>query len=202
MIKAIFYDFDGVLTLNENGTSQTCQYISKTMNLNFKDVLKAHYEVGLELLLGTKSYKDVLPRLNELIGKEVDTKILQEAFLSTPLNTEMFKLVEKYKNKGLYAGIITDNSIERFETLNNKYKFNEIFNPIVVSAQIGQLKDENVIFERALDFLNLNPENVIYIDNSKRNLEKPYDMGMKTIFFDDKANNIKSLTRKINSYLH
>jgi len=55
----------------------------------------------------------------------------------------------------------------------NKYKLNEKFDSLTLSADVGSLKDSKEIFEDALNKLNINSEEAIFIDNTEKNLIIP-----------------------------
>ncbi|MCK5039555.1 MAG: HAD hydrolase-like protein [Candidatus Aenigmarchaeota archaeon] len=193
MIKAIFFDFDGVLTLNNSGTAQTCEYISENTSIDYNLLIDSFKNHKLDLLLGYKKYSDVLPKINNLINNNIDNKLLEEAFLSTPKNSPMFDLVKYLRSRGYKTGIITDNPIERFNVLEKEFNLDLIFDSIIISSKVHSLKTEFIIFETALNSFNLNPSEIVFIDNSKKNLEIPSKMGINTIYYDDKENNIELL---------
>ena len=193
MIKAIFFDLDGVLTLNNSGTAQTCKYISESIDVDYNLLIKSFKNLKSDLLLGYKKYSDILPKINNLFDNKIDNQLLEKAFLSTPKNTKMFDLVKNLKSKGYKTGIITDNPIERFNVLEKEFNLDFIFDSIIISSKVHSLKKESIIFETALNSLNLSPSEIVFIDNSKKNLEMPSKMGIYTIYHDDKENNIDLL---------
>ena len=199
MIKAIFFDFDGVLTLNNSGTAQTCKYISENIGVDYNLLIKSFKNLKLDLLLGYKKYSDILPKINNLIDNKIDNQLLENAFLSTPKNTKMFDLVKNLRNKGYKTGIITDNPIERFNVLEKKIRLDLIFDSIIISSEVKSLKNQEIIFQAALSSLNLNSYDAVFIDNSKSNLEVPSNMGFKTILYDDKINDINLLISELES---
>jgi len=117
-------------------------------------------------------------------------------FASTPKNEKMFELAlrlrERYK-----IGIITDNKKDRMDYLRTFQRLDELFDSVVVSAEVGYDKRNERIFQKALLSLNTQPENTIFIDNTKENLIIPGEMGFKTILFDQKTNNIDSLMHEL-----
>ena len=194
MIKAIFFDFDGVLTLNNSGTTQTCKYLSENTSIDYNLLIEFFKNLKLDLLLGYKKYSDILPKINNLINNKIDNQLLEKAFLSTPKNIQMFDLVKNLRSKGYKTGIITDNPIERFNVLEKEFNLDLIFDSIIISSKVHSLKKtESIIFETALNSLNLNPSEIVFIDNSIKNLEIPSKMGINTIYYDDKENNIDLL---------
>jgi putative hydrolase of the HAD superfamily len=68
-----------------------------------------------------------------------------------------------------------------------------VFDPIVVSAEVGAGKAGTLIFERALQSVGIAPGESVFIDNSQDNLAAPRRLGMHAIHFDDEANDVAAL---------
>ena len=68
-----------------------------------------------------------------------------------------------------------------------------LFDPIVVSSEVGSSKQHTEIFRGALNYLDLEPETCVFIDNDRANLVAPSALGMQTIYHDDEKNDIAGL---------
>jgi len=198
MIKAVFFDFDGVLTRNGNGSVQTCQYLAKETGLDAQKLIDCHYKQGLDLLLGKKSYADIWSEFCACVGTNINEDLLEPAFLSTPENSEMFNLASKVRAVAK-VGVITDNAKERFEAVSRKFELAKRFDTLMLSADIGALKGEEAIFDAALRAVGVLPEEAVFIDNTQKNLVMPQKMGMATIFFDCKKNDVVGLAAELRS---
>jgi putative hydrolase of the HAD superfamily len=128
----------------------------------------------------------------------VEIGLLIAAFEGTPLNHEMFGLARDLK-RYRSVGIVTDNKADRISHLKAAANLAPLFDPIVVSAEVGSGKDNPRIFEVALDHLGISPFEAVFIDNSPANLVAPDALGMKTIYFDDEANDLRALRKNLGS---
>ena len=192
MIKAIFFDYDGVLTTDKTGSLTTNRYLSKMAAVEYEAVRKAFSKYNQELLVGKVTHRDIWDAVCEAMHCEVDFSLLEQAFLSTPANDAMLALARKLKPK--YAlGIITDNKKDRIDCLRKSQGLDALFNPIVVSAEFGSGKDSAAVFEYALRCLDMRPEESIFIDNNPENLIAPKALGMGVIFHDDEKNDVGKL---------
>lgn len=72
-----------------------------------------------------------------------------------------------------------------------------LFDPIVVSAEVGSDKTGTAIFERALGHLGVKPNESVFIDNSEDNLVAANALGMNTIHFNDQTNDLEALVRAL-----
>ena len=194
MIKAIFFDFDGILTTDFNGTSTIADNLSKVTGLDV-EIVKATYRTYFgHLLHGNGTHATVLENFCAALGKIIDLKTLHHALRKFPKNDEMFVLA-KLLRQNYAVGIITDNTQERMEMITLDEGLPAIFNPIVVSGAMGAAKSDGTtrIFNEALALAGCDPEESIFIDNQYRNLTVPAKMGMQTYWHDDKKNDMKLL---------
>lgn len=197
MIKTIFFDFDGVLTIDGSGSYTTCTNIQKRIpNVSFDHILECYRVHHPKLLLGQTTHAAVWKDFCACVGKEIDSKTLEEAFRNTPPNVGVMELAQHLK--GLYTlGIITDNSKERLDVLKKEIKLSDTFEIIIVSGETGVRKDSEVTFIRALELAKCLPEECVFIDNTESNLVIPKELGWNTIFHDHKKNDVGFLVSEL-----
>jgi len=200
-LKAVLFDFDGVLTTDKTGSLTTCKYLSDVTGINFHDISSAYKPFNNDLLLGKTSHSKIWNLFCEKLGKQIDDNLLIEAFKSTPLNQTMINIANSLKKKGLLLGIVTDNKKDRIDFLRAYHKLDDIFDCIIVSADFGVDKSSQDIFIIASRKLNTLPEDCLYIDNQPKNLTIPKVMGMKTYFHDDSINDINLLKNQFALFL-
>ena len=104
----------------------------------------------------------------------------------------MVKLACELKQR-YFVGIITDNKKDRIDHLKVHLGLSAIFDPIVVSAEVGSGKEAGFIFQYALRHLGIDPGESVFIDNSKGNLVAANALGMNTVYFDDETNDLPAL---------
>ena len=193
MIKAVLFDFDGVLTTDKTGSITTIRYLSAETGLGEQQIWSAFAPFNDDLLYGRATHSEIWPALCLTLGQELDITLLVGAFESTPMNKEMLDLARRLKSAGYSTGIVTDNKKDRIDCLKAHLKLGTLFSPIVVSAECGSGKEDPAIFNTALAWLGVKPDQAIFIDNSKRNLVAAEAIGIKTIHFDDNANDVQGL---------
>ncbi len=74
-------------------------------------------------------------------------------------------------------GMITDNKADGIKTIVSNTELKELFNVIIISADVHSRKSERKIFEEALKQSGLKAEECIFIDNTASNLKIPSEMG-------------------------
>lgn len=196
MIKAVFFDYDGVLTTDKTGSQTTTKYLSRVAGIELsavKDAFRRHNE---DLTLGRTTHTQIWPDICSALGQELRIGLLHEAFESTPINPKVFALARQLKER-YSVGIITDNKKDRLDHLKQYQGLASLFDPIVVSAEVGSDKGSTEIFLLALHLAGVSPEEAVFIDNSKDNLAAPRGLGIKTIFHDDEKNDFQVLLRSL-----
>jgi putative hydrolase of the HAD superfamily len=191
-IKAVLFDFDGVLTTDKTGSLTTTRYLSKRTGVELSRVQSVFRRFNNDLTLGRTTHEQIWESICSGLGKRMNIELLKEAFESTPLNARMLELARRLQSR--YAvGIVTDNKQDRIDHLKKVYDLPSLFDPIAVSAEIGVGKDNPKIFLDALRRLGADPHECIFIDNSQENLIAPSAIGIKTIYFDDEKQDFNAL---------
>jgi putative hydrolase of the HAD superfamily len=201
VIKAIFFDYDGVLTTDKTGSLTTSRYLSRATGVEYETVRKAFAKYNPELLVGKVTHIDIWDAVCEAMHRKVDFSLLEEAFQSTPANDAMFALARSLK-RAYPLGIITDNKQDRIDSLRKSQGLDALFNPIIVSAEFGSGKDCTAVFEHALRCVGIRPEESIFIDNNRENLIAPRALGMGAVFHDDEKNDVEKLVATLRNEFH
>lgn len=199
MIKAIFFDYDGVLTTDKTGSLTTTRYLSRATGVELSTVKAVFSRHNKDLTLGKITHAEIWHELCRALGQELSISVLYEAFESTPMNEGMFSLARKLK-KGHLVGIITDNKKDRIDHLKQCQNLEPLFSPIVVSAEVGVDKESTEIFVHALHCAGVSAEESVFVDNNKANLVAPSALGIKTVFHDDEKNDIDALCKTLKRF--
>lgn len=193
------FDFDGVLTNDKTGSLTTTRYLSRITGIDLSTVQSAFRRFNDDLTLGRTTHAAVWADICSDLGQTVGLELLEAAFESTPLNERMLSLARGLRSR-YSVGIVTDNKKDRIDALKRLHDLNSLFDPIVVSSEVGLGKDSPRIFVGALQLLRVKSEECIFIDNNKANLVAPDSLGMKTIYFDDEAQDFKALLAELQAH--
>jgi len=195
-IKGVFFDYDGVLTTDKTGSLTTCRHLSLRTGIELNVLTNVLHGFNPDLSVGKRSYAEIWPEVCRMLGQRVPLELLAEAFESTPKNAPMIALAKELR-RSCVVGIITDNKKDRMDHLRRAQRLDELFSPIVVSAEVGCTKEDARIFETALARSGLPASSCLFIDNSRANLLRPQALGMHTIHFDDDSNDVAGLRRSL-----
>jgi putative hydrolase of the HAD superfamily len=100
-MKAILFDFDGVLTIDKYGSDSTLRYLAEKTGIAHETLKREYYKVNKALLIGEYTHRDIWSAFCENVGEHIDFSVLLESFISTPLDNDMLSTVRQLKKKYL-----------------------------------------------------------------------------------------------------
>lgn len=195
-VKAVLFDFDGVLTTGKTGSLTTTRYLSARTGIELSRVQSVFRRHNSDLTLGKTTHERIWGEICQALRQEINIDLLREAFESTPLNMRMFDLARSLR-ASYRVGIVTDNKKDRIDLLKEMHNLPSLFDPIVVSAEVGSGKDDPRIFLEALDRLGIKPRECVFIDNNRENLDAPKSLGINTLYFDDEKQDFNALLAQL-----
>ena len=203
MIKAVFFDFDGVLTTDPNGTVTITRNLCVAIpGLALEKVQACYRKMRKNIEADGGSVADYWQEFCTGVGVPIMLDVLLDAMGTVPKNVPMFALAESSRDAGYGVGMITDNTCERMELLRKTMRLPELFDPIIVSAEVRAAKHDGTtkIFDLALKGAGCSAQEALFIDNKKDNLLTPEKMGMQTYWHDDTKNDVPALMQALKKY--
>ena len=100
------------------------------------------------------------------------------------LNAEFLSYFPQLKKLGLKTGIFTNADSLLRERL-KKYGLLDLPDVLVTSGEIGSQKPHKEAFQVLFEKLKLRPEEVVFIDDTQRNLEKAGEIGYIPILYEN-----------------
>jgi HAD superfamily hydrolase (TIGR01509 family) len=106
---------------------------------------------------------------------------------------ELLSLFPVLRKQGLKVGIFSNSGAKLRERLHAE-GIAELADVVVISGEIGFQKPHKEAFDVLFERLNLRPEEIVFIDDSTKSLEKAYEIGYVPILF--KGNEQLKITLK------
>ena len=98
------------------------------------------------------------------------------------VNRQIYSIIPALRNR--YTLSILSNDVSEWSAmLRRKYLFDEFFAHAFISGDIGVRKPSREIYTHALARLDCAPEDCVFIDDRRKNLEAARELGMKTVLF-------------------
>lgn len=200
MLKAVLFDFDGLLTTERTGSRSIVKQLSRIAGVD-RDVLKLSYaRFNKALLLGEITHQDILEKLSNDAGVRITYENMTEAFRRAEWDEDMLALVKRLKERCL-VGLVTDNKCDRIQAALQAKGLEGSFDQVAVSAACHSRKDDSRIFQWIIHGLGVLPQECAFVDNNTDNLIAPRKMGVHTIFFDDRARDVEGLEKELEALL-
>lgn len=102
---------------------------------------------------------------------------------------EMFVLVKAIRAAGVRLGLLSN-------SWSNVYPedIHDLFDPVVISGEVGLRKPDPRIYRLALDGLGIDPGRVVFVDDAPVNVEAATALGMRGVRHVDPATTRAALT--------
>jgi len=194
MIKTIFFDFDGVFTLEGHACHEICTYLEPIVQLPADTIEPVFHNAAKQLLVNGKRYEDYIDSINAELGASLTAQDILSAIEKSQLNERMVGLLKEVIEKhDVQIGILTDNNIERLEMIRRHPIFGKL-SPIVGSGEVGCTKSAcEDIFTEALKQAKAKAEEAIFIDDKPECLVLAAKLSFNTYHHDPLINDVTAL---------
>ena len=193
MVKAVIWDFGGVFTSSpfeafarferERGLPE--DLIRKINSTNYLDNAWAKFERSDVTM---DEFDELFAQEAKALGHEVRGREII-ALLSGDVRPEMLAALRTIKTRGLRVSCITNNvsagegagMASTHEKAKAVQEIMEEFEHIIESSKAGVRKPHPRIYEMALEALNMDAADAVYLDDLGINCKAAHEVGMKAI---------------------
>lgn len=186
-IKNIIFDFGGVIV--DVSREQAVESFKKIGVSNADEIIGTYKQTGifLELEEGKISRNDFYDALRESSGGNMTNEEIDSAWLGffLPLQQERVDFLLELRKK--YNLFLLSNTNPIVMSWANSPNFtpagkplSDYFDKLYLSYQMGVIKPEKIIFEQVIQDANIKPEESLFIDDGKSNVEAGKSCGMRT----------------------
>jgi len=153
-----------------------------------EDIIKLFFSSGAAVSFetGKISPQDFFGQVKEML----DLKLSYEAFV--PIWNEVFFL--SAKNRGVFSlvnylreyykvALISNTNILHYEYLKKHFPVFNIFHNVFVSCELGLIKPDHLIYQKALQVLNVPAQRVFYTDDRIDLVQSAKELGLQAFVF-------------------
>lgn len=192
--KAIVFDYAGVVA--GDTASKFDQGISKITGASVDDYKKVYYRHNDLHNTGKISWEELWKRV--LIDLDKET-LLDEVliFIRKPkkINKNVIKLIEELKNKDYKVALFSNYSKVGGQRMRDVLHLDKIFDLMLISGEIGLAKPHPDAFLYLIEKLDIKANEIVFIDDSPKNIKTAKELGITTILCED-PKNIRSQLKK------
>jgi epoxide hydrolase-like predicted phosphatase len=192
-IKAVFFDLGGVIVRTEFQAPR--QQLAEKLGMEYDDLSKIVFdsESGLRAALGEITSADhwasVLQRLKRPASEL--SLIRDEFFAGDIVDRTLVAYIRSLR--GRYKTGLISNAWSDLRDFIVREKFDDAFDKMIISAEVGAVKPEPKIFQIALEQFGVSPNESVFVDDFKANIVGCEKVGIKGIHFKDAESTMKQL---------
>jgi len=94
---------------------------------------------------------------------------------------EVVNRISQLRQRGLITGLLTNNIAEAWPVVTETLDVEKLFDVVVNSAFVGMRKPEERIYTHLLEELEMEPENVLFLDDNRLNVDAARARGIQVI---------------------
>jgi epoxide hydrolase-like predicted phosphatase len=184
-VKAVFFDFGGVIMRTEYQAPR--QHLAERLNMEYDDLVRLVFEseTSRKASIGAATAEEHWTALMKRLKRPVsDTQMIRDEFFAGDiLDRELIQLIRTLRGK--YKTGLISNAWDDLHQYIVKEKFDDAFDSITVSAEVGVVKPEAKIYQVALDQFKIQANEAVFVDDFAVNIEGCEKVGMQGILFKD-----------------
>jgi len=193
VVDAVVFDYGGVLTLPVRESIDAWLEADGIDPASFSRTLKAWLSRDAQdgtpihrLETGELSVSEfdalLAAELTTVDGRPVDpVGVLQRLFAGMQPDPAMFALVEDLRAAGIRVGLLSNSWGNTYP----RERIDALFDPVVISGEVGLRKPLSAIYQLALERLDLPAKRVLFIDDAEPNILGARCVGLQAFLHTD-----------------
>ena len=185
-IRAVFFDLGGVILRTEYQAPR--EHLAERLNMEYDDLMRLVFEseTSRTASVGGISEEAHWETVARRLKRPDDTAALRaEFFAGDVVDRGLLAFIRSLRPRWK-TGVIS-NAWSGMRAYMAEQKFDDAFDQIVISAEIGVMKPKAEIYLLALEQLGASPGEAVFVDDTVANVEGARAVGMSAIHFRDPA---------------
>lgn len=194
-IRAVFFDLGGVIVRTEFQAPR--QRLAERLGMEYDDLVKIVFDSdsGIKATMGEISSDDhwdsILKRLKRPAS---ELAVIREEFFAGDIVDRT--LVDYIRSlRGKYKTGLISNAWSDLRNFIVREKFDDAFDKLIISAEVGAAKPEPRIFQIALEQFGVRPNEAVFVDDFLINIEGCEKIGIKGIHFENPETALQQLKK-------
>ena len=184
MIKAIAFDWGGVIETIEGGLIKK---ISQYLGVSEEDWNEVYYSLIYLFHTNQSSWEGVA----NLVAKNFNAtdeqishmqEMIKENRETRNINQGLIGIIKDLKKRNYKIGLLSNNYVELRQEIKD-FGLADLFDTIVISAEVGFYKPQPEIFQILFDKLGLKSNEVAFVDDTTNSLSGAESIGYAPILF-------------------
>jgi epoxide hydrolase-like predicted phosphatase len=198
-IRAVYFDFGGVLVRTEDREPRT--RLAERLGMSYKEIEGVVFGSESSRLASTGKIPEEAhwQACAEALGvsrEEMDA-IGQEFFAGDVIDTDLLDYLRSLRQQ--YKVGLISNAWSGLRAYIVKNGFEDAFDHMVISAEMGMMKPAAKIYQHALEQFGVTPQEAVFVDDFQENITGAQAIGMQAIHFTDPQQALQQLKSMLNS---
>lgn len=184
-IRAVFFDFGGVIQRTEYQAPR--QHLAERFGMDYDDIDRIVFasdsaqRASVGEIEEEAHWQNVLKRVK---GSEADVSVIKNEFFGGDvIDLDLVNFIRSLRGK-FHTGLIS-NAWSGLRSVLEKEKLIDVFDTVIISAEVGMTKPEPGIFRLALEQAKVKAEEAVFVDDVQVNIDGCQEVGMRGVLFDD-----------------
>ena len=196
--QAVFFDLGGVIVRTEYQAPR--QHLAERLGMEYDDLVRAVFdsETARKASLGRISEAEhwgAVARRFKCKPSEIEA-LRGEFFGGDIIDYELIGFIRSLRPR-FKTGAIS-NAWSGLRQYMIDHRFEDAFDSVTISAEVGAMKPDARIYELALDAAEVPAQAAIFVDDFLENLEGARVLGMSTVHFRDPAKAVAEIEALLN----
>jgi epoxide hydrolase-like predicted phosphatase len=198
-IRAVFFDFGGVIMRTEYQSPR--QKLAERFNMDYDEIDKAVFgsdsarRASLGEITEDEHWVNVLKRLKQPAS---ETQSFRDQFFGGDIiDRDLVEYIRSLRGS-LHTGMIS-NAWSGLRDFLAKEKLLDLFDTVVISAEVRAVKPSARIYELALEQARVGASEAVFVDDAPENITGCQKVGMTGILFNDPEKSLDRLHRVLKS---
>lgn len=198
-IRAVFFDFGGVIMRTEYQSPR--QKLAERFNLDYDEMDKAVFNsesarrASLGEITEDEHWASVLKRFK--LPESEAQPFRNQFFGGDMIDRNLVEYIRSLRGS-VHTGLIS-NAWSGLRDFLAEKKLLDLFDTVVVSAEVGVVKPSDRIYELALEQAKVSAEEAVFVDDFPENVAASQKVGMTGILFNDPEKSLDRLHRVLKS---
>ncbi len=201
MHRAVIVDFGGVLVRSEDPSPR--EALARELGMTVEELEALIFTSGLSLQAQRGEFPE--PEFWKAIGERLGIRTAEEIhrvrqrfFAGDRLNEPLVEALRRWKGQ-VALGLIS-NAWSGLREVLRRLGLLELFDGVVISAEVGLLKPDPRIYLLALERLGVPPEAAAFVDDLPENVQAARALGLYGIHFRDTLGTLRQLEEWLNGW--
>ena len=181
LARAVLWDADGVLQHARVG------WFERLTAIGGEGFADAVFEAELKPLRGERPFRDAVAEVLQGRTLSVDADVVLSLWDDIDVDGAAFELIAQVRAAGTPCYLATNQQDHRVRFMRETLGYDEHFDGVFYSSELGAMKPTPAYFEIVLDKLGIDAAATVFIDDSAANVETASTLGIRAYRHDPAA---------------